>query len=59
MVLVSDKPSNGTLAQLHHNQRGLPTQRYKVWTVLQLRLSRPRRYNTGGAVFQTDVSGSL
>jgi Family of unknown function (DUF6399)/IclR helix-turn-helix domain len=25
---------NGTLAQLHHNQRGLPTHRYKVWTVL-------------------------
>ena len=25
---------NGSLAQLHHNQRGLPKQRYKVWTVL-------------------------
>ena len=25
---------NGTLAQLHHNQRGLPRHRYKVWTVL-------------------------
>ena len=25
---------NGCLAQLHHNQRGLPQQRYKVWTVL-------------------------
>jgi Family of unknown function (DUF6399)/IclR helix-turn-helix domain len=25
---------NGTLAQLHHNQRGLPKQRYKVWAVL-------------------------
>ena len=25
---------NGMLAQLHHNQRGLPTRRYKVWTVL-------------------------
>jgi hypothetical protein len=25
---------NGTLAQLHHNQRGLPKHRYKVWTVL-------------------------
>jgi Family of unknown function (DUF6399)/IclR helix-turn-helix domain len=25
---------NGTLAQLHHNQRGLPKRRYKVWTVL-------------------------
>src|SRR5262249_14231522 len=25
---------NGTLAQLHHNQRGVPKQRYKVWTVL-------------------------
>ena len=25
---------NGALAQLHHNQRGLPTRRYKVWTVL-------------------------
>jgi Family of unknown function (DUF6399)/IclR helix-turn-helix domain len=25
---------NGCLAQLHHNQRGLPTHRYKVWTVL-------------------------
>jgi hypothetical protein len=25
---------NGTLAQLHHNQRGLRKQRYKVWTVL-------------------------
>ncbi len=26
---------NGALAQLHHHQRGLPKQRYKVWTVLQ------------------------
>jgi hypothetical protein len=25
---------NGALAQLQHNQRGLPKQRYKVWTVL-------------------------
>jgi hypothetical protein len=25
---------NGALAQLHHNQRGLPKQRYKVWTIL-------------------------
>jgi hypothetical protein len=25
---------NGALARLHHNQRGLPQQRYKVWTVL-------------------------
>jgi hypothetical protein len=25
---------NGTLAQLHHNQRGVPKQRYKVWTVM-------------------------
>src|SRR5256712_6150199 len=25
---------NGTLAQLHHNQRGVPKQRYTVWTVL-------------------------
>jgi hypothetical protein len=25
---------NSILAQLHHNQRGLPKQRYKVWTVL-------------------------
>jgi hypothetical protein len=25
---------NGILSQLHHNQRGLPKQRYKVWTVL-------------------------
>ena len=25
---------NGCLAQLHHNQRGLPALRYKVWTVL-------------------------
>jgi hypothetical protein len=25
---------NGALAQLHHNQRGLPKHRYKVWTVL-------------------------
>ena len=25
---------NGSLAQMHHNQRGLPKQRYKVWTVL-------------------------
>ena len=25
---------NGMLAQLHHNQRGLPKRRYKVWTVL-------------------------
>jgi hypothetical protein len=25
---------NGCLAQLHHNQRGLPRHRYRVWTVL-------------------------
>jgi hypothetical protein len=25
---------NGSLAQLHHNQRGLPKHRYKVWTVV-------------------------
>jgi hypothetical protein len=25
---------NGYLAQMHHNQRGLPKRRYKVWTVL-------------------------
>src|SRR5712691_11177230 len=25
---------NGALAQLHHNQRGVPKQRYKVWTIL-------------------------
>jgi hypothetical protein len=25
---------NGYLAQMQHNQRGLPKQRYKVWTVL-------------------------
>jgi len=25
---------NGFLSQLHHNHRGLPKQRYKVWTVL-------------------------
>ena len=25
---------NGLLSQMHHNQRGLPKQRYKVWTVL-------------------------
>lgn len=25
---------NGALAQLHHKQRGVPPQRYKVWTVL-------------------------
>ena len=25
---------NGLLSQLHHNQRGLPKQRYQVWTVL-------------------------
>jgi hypothetical protein len=25
---------NGLLSQLHHNQRGLPKQRYKVWTML-------------------------
>ena len=25
---------NGALAQRHHNQRGLPKRRYKVWTVL-------------------------
>jgi len=25
---------NGSLAQLHHNQRGLPKRRYKVWTVV-------------------------
>lgn len=25
---------NGSLAQMHHNQRGLPRHRYKVWTVL-------------------------
>jgi hypothetical protein len=25
---------HGTLSQMHHNQRGLPKRRYKVWTVL-------------------------
>ena len=25
---------NGYLAQMHHNHRGLPKQRYKVWTAL-------------------------
>ena len=25
---------NGYLSQMHHNQRGLPKQRYKVWTIL-------------------------
>jgi hypothetical protein len=25
---------NGYLSQMHHNHRGLPTRRYKVWTVL-------------------------
>ena len=25
---------NGDLAGMHHQQRGLPTRRYKVWTVL-------------------------
>jgi hypothetical protein len=25
---------NGALSQLHHNQRGVPKRRYKVWTVL-------------------------
>ncbi len=25
---------NGSLSQIHHNQRGLPKRRYKVWTVL-------------------------
>jgi len=25
---------NGYLSQMHHNHRGLPTQRYKVWTAL-------------------------
>jgi len=25
---------NGSLAQLHHHQRGLPKQRYKVWAIL-------------------------
>ena len=25
---------NGALSQLHHNQRGVPKYRYKVWTVL-------------------------
>lgn len=26
---------NGSLAQMHLNQRGLPRQRHKIWTVLQ------------------------
>jgi Family of unknown function (DUF6399)/IclR helix-turn-helix domain len=25
---------NGSLSQMHHNHRGLPKQRYKVWTIL-------------------------
>jgi protein required for attachment to host cells/AraC-like DNA-binding protein len=25
---------NGSLSQMHHNQRGLPKRRYKVWTIL-------------------------
>ena len=28
------KGRNAVVAQLHHNQRGLPKQRYKVWTAL-------------------------
>ncbi len=32
--LVSCRRPQRMLAQLHHNQRGLPKQRYKVWTVL-------------------------
>src|SRR5262250_1311852 len=25
---------NGYLSQMHHNQRGLPKRRYKVWTIV-------------------------
>ena len=25
---------NGYLSQMHHNQRGLPRRRYKVWTIV-------------------------
>ena len=28
------KDATATLSQMHHNQRGLPKRRYKVWTVL-------------------------
>ena len=33
---------NGALAQLHHNQRGLSQQRYKVWTILHNYPFKPR-----------------
>jgi hypothetical protein len=32
---------NGSLSQLHHNQRGLPKRRYKVWTVLHNHFDLP------------------
>jgi Family of unknown function (DUF6399)/IclR helix-turn-helix domain len=34
---------NGALSQLHHNQRGLPKHRYKVWTVLHNFLNVSRK----------------
>ena len=51
---------NGYLSQLHHNQRGLPKQRYKVWTVLHNFDCRAADGTTpASSVFQADVSGSL
>jgi Family of unknown function (DUF6399)/IclR helix-turn-helix domain len=42
---------NGALAQLHHNQRGLPKRRYKVWTVLHNFDCRARDGTTPAARF--------
>ncbi len=48
---------NGFLSQMHHNQRGLPKQRYKVWTVLHNFDCRAADGTTPAvAVFQADVS---
>jgi Family of unknown function (DUF6399) len=44
---------NGALAQLPHNQRGLPHQRYKVWTVLHNFDCRASDGTTPGARFFT------
>ena len=51
---------NGALSQLHHNQRGLPKQRYKVWTVLHNFDCRAADGTTPAArFFRRTVSGSF
>ena len=50
---------NGYLAQMHHNQRGLPKQRYKVWAVLHNFDGRASDAQLLDALFQAVISGPL